>query len=86
MPPDWRQRVMQDIEAREGPLWLNLKLRSRPKHPGEFSPGPAAGLVVIVGWLILANLDWYDPWITLKPDLPALGSHAAFWLEGRRYR
>ena len=39
------------------------------------------GLAVIVGWLILANLDWYDPWITLKPDLTALESHAAFWLE-----
>ena len=38
------------------------------------------GLAVIVGWLILANLDWYDPWITLKPDLTALESHAAFWL------
>ena len=38
-------------------------------------------LAVIVGWLILANLDRYDPWITLKPDLANLGSHAAYWLE-----
>jgi len=41
----------------------------------------AVGLAVIVGWLILANLDRYDPWITLKPDLANLESHAAFWLE-----
>ena len=41
-----------------------------------------AGLAaVIVGWVILANLDWYDPYVTLKPDLPAMESHAAFWLE-----
>jgi len=41
--------------------------------------GALAGvaLAAIVGWLILANLDWYDPWITLKPDLTTLKSHAA---------
>jgi hypothetical protein len=33
-----------------------------------------------VGWLIVANLDWYDPWITLKPDMTDLKSHAGFWL------
>ena len=48
--------------------------------PENCAPWPRRGLAVIVGWLILANLDRHDPWITLKPDLAALESHAAFWL------
>ena len=80
-PPDWRQQVMQDIQAREGAHAVQPEVKIATKAPRRILSWAAAGLAVIVGWLILASLDRYDPWITLKPDLAALNSHAAFWLE-----
>jgi hypothetical protein len=81
LPPDWRHQVMQDIRARDGATAAQSEVKAAAKAPRRMLSWAAAGLAVFVGWLILANLDWYDPWITLKPDLTALGSHAAFWLE-----
>lgn len=80
-PPDWRQQVMQDIQAREGATGAQPEVKIATKAPRRILSWAAAGLAVILGWLLLANLDRYDPWITLKPDLTALESHAAFWLE-----
>ncbi len=80
-PPEWREQVMQDINSLAGPTFFPQEKKSRTMIPRRISALAAAGLAVIVGWLILANLDWYDPWITLKPDLADLESHAAFWLE-----
>jgi hypothetical protein len=81
LPPDWRQQVMQDIQARDGATAAQSKVKVATKAPRRILSWAAAGLAVCMGWLILANLDWYDPWITLKPDLTALGSHASFRLE-----
>ncbi|MDP2045486.1 MAG: hypothetical protein Q8L00_04655, partial [Deltaproteobacteria bacterium] len=80
-PPDWRQRVMQDIQARDGATVAQPEVKIATKAPRRILSWAAAGLAVIVGWLILANLDRYDPWITLKPDLANLESQGAFRLE-----
>jgi hypothetical protein len=81
LPPDWRQQVMQDIQAQDRVMTAQPEVKIATKAPRRILSWAAAGLAVIVGWLILANLDRYDPWITLKPDLTALGSQAAFWVE-----
>ncbi len=81
LPPDWRQQVMQDIQAQDGATVAQPEVKIATKAPRRILSWAAAGLAVILGWLIVANLDRYDPWITLKPDLTALESHAAFWLE-----
>ena len=80
-PPDWRQQVMQDIDSLAGPTAFPQEKKIRTMIPRRIGALAGVALAAIVGWLILANLDWYDPWITLKPDLTDLGSHAAFWLE-----
>ena len=79
--PDWRQQVMRDLDALPGSASFPPEKKIRTIFPRRILSWAAAGLAVIVGWLILANLDRHDPWITLKPDLTALESHAAFWLE-----
>jgi hypothetical protein len=81
LPPDWRQQLMEDIRARDGVTAPQPEVKIATKAPRRILSWAAVGLAVIVGWLTLANLDRYDPWITLKPDLTALDSHAAFWLE-----
>ena len=80
-PPDWRQQVMRDIDSLAGPTVFPQEKKIRTMIPRRIGALAGVALAAIVGWLILANLDWYDPWITLKPDLTALESHAAFWLE-----
>ena len=79
-PPDWRQQVMQDIDSLAGPTAFPQEKKIRTMIPRRIGALAGVALATIVGWLILANLDWYDPWITLKPDLTALGSHAGFRL------
>lgn len=79
-PPDWRQQVMQDIDSLAGPTAFPQEKKIRTMIPRRIGALAGVALAAIVGWLILANLDWYDPWITLKPDLTALGSHAGFRL------
>ena len=79
-PPDWRQQVMQDIDSLAGPTVFPQEKKIRTMIPRRIGALAGVALAAIVGWLILANLDWYDPWITLKPYMTALGSHAAFRL------
>jgi hypothetical protein len=80
-PPDWRQQVMQDISSMAGPTAFPQEKKMRTMIPRRIGALAGVAVAAVVGWLILANLDWYDPWITLKPDLAALESHGAFWLE-----
>jgi len=80
-PPEWREQMMQDISSMAGPTVFPQEKKMRTMIPRRIGALAGVALAAIVGWLVLANLDWYDPWITLKPDLTALKSHAAFWLE-----
>jgi len=80
-PPDWRQQVMQDVSSMAGPTAFPQEKKVRTMIPRRIGALAGVAVAAVVGWLILANLDRYDPWITLKPDLADLGSHAAFWLE-----
>jgi hypothetical protein len=79
-PPDWRQQLMQDISSMAGPTAFPQEKKVWTMIPRRIGALAAVAVAAVVGWLILANLDWYDPWITLKPDLAALESHGAFRL------
>ena len=79
-PPEWREQVMQDISSMAGPTTFPQEKQIWAMIPRRIGALAAVAVVAVVGWLILANLDWYDPWITLKPDLAGLQSHAAFRL------
>jgi hypothetical protein len=79
-PPDWRQRVMQDISSMAGPTTFPQGKQVRTMIPRRIGALAAVALAVIVGVLILTNLDWQDPWISLKADLAAQKTHNAFWL------
>jgi hypothetical protein len=79
-PPGWRQQVMRDIDSLAGPTAFPPEKKLWTMIPRRIGALAGVAMAVIVGWLILANLDWHDPWITLKPDLAALGSPAAFRL------
>jgi len=80
-PPDWRQHVMQDISSMAGPTTFPQAKKMRTMIPRRIGVLAGVAAAAVVGWLILVNLDWYDPWITMKPDMTALESHPAFWLE-----
>jgi len=80
-PPDWRQQVMQDIRSMAGPTAFPQEKKIRTMIPRRIGALAWVAAAAVVGWLILANLDWYDPWITLTPDMAALDSNTAFWLE-----
>ncbi len=73
-PADWRERLMRD-----------LRQKAIPEPASRISRRPlawaAAALVVIFGWLIVTNLDWYDPWIKVQPVIVFVDSRANFNLE-----
>jgi len=79
-PPGWRQQVMRDIDSLAGPTAFPREKKLWTMIPRRIGALAGVAMAVIVGWLILANLDWYDPWITLKPDMTDLGSPTAFRL------
>jgi len=79
-PPDWQQQVMQDISSMAGPTAFPQEKKVWTMIPRRIGALAGVAVAVIVGWLVVANMDWYDPWITLKPDLAALESHGAFRL------
>jgi len=80
-PLDWRQQVMRDIDSLAGPTTFPQEKKIRTMIPRRIGALAGVAMAAIVGWVILANLDRYDPWITLKRDMTALESQAAFWLE-----
>ena len=81
LPPGWRQQVMQDIESRAKSTAVPPEKKIKTIFPRRTRALAAVALAAIAGWFILTNLDWYDPWITLKPDLHVVESHTAYWLE-----
>jgi len=38
-------------------------------------------LVAVVLWFIFGSLDWYDPWIAMKPEVNVLGPRTDFVIE-----
>jgi hypothetical protein len=81
IPPDWRQQVLQDISSMAGPPAFPKEQKTRTMIYRRIGALAAVAVVAVVGWLILANLDWYNPWITLTPDRATRKSHDAFWLK-----
>lgn len=79
-PTEWREQMMQDISSMAGPIAFPQEKKMWTMIPRRIGALAAVAVVAVVGWLILVNLDWYDPWITLKPDLTDLESHGAFRL------
>jgi len=79
-PADWRQKVMQDIELAD-PAAFPKEKQSKTIIFRVAGALAALSLAVFVGWLILANIDWEDPWLSLKRDVTALESQHGFWLE-----
>jgi len=80
LPPDWRQQVMQDIKSLTKPAAFPQEKKLKTILPKRMGAWAALSLAVVVGWLILTNLDWEDPWLSLKHEVAALESHHAFWL------
>lgn len=80
-PPDWRQKVMQEIESLAKPASFPKEKKSKTIIFKGVAALAALSLAVLVGWLTLANMDWEDPWLSLQRDLIALESHSGFWLE-----
>jgi hypothetical protein len=80
-PPDWRQKVMQDIESLAKPAAFPPEKQSKPITFKAVVALTTLSLAVIVGWFILTNMDWDDPWLTLRRDMTALESRQNIWVE-----
>jgi hypothetical protein len=72
--PDWRQKVMEEVRAQ---VWL----APAPRAPRRVLAWAAAAMAVIIGWGVLTNLDWYDPWIKITPVIIFVDSRANVSLE-----
>jgi hypothetical protein len=80
-PPEWRQQVLQDIKSLPKPAAVPQEKEGVFISFKKIRLVAALSLAVFMGWLILANMDWQDPWVYLKHDKTAHKSHAAFLLE-----
>jgi hypothetical protein len=80
-PSDWRQRVMKDIHSMARPTPAPIGEPAKTRAPRRILYMAAGALATIVVWLVLANLDYYDPWITLKPVITIVEYRAEYLLE-----
>jgi hypothetical protein len=80
-PPHWQKQVMQEIRlmARWAPAPKGRAIDTQgARRILSFAAGVAVG--ALMTWLIGVNLDWYDPWITLKPATQVLDRRGEFLL------
>jgi hypothetical protein len=80
-PPHWQKQVMQEISlmAKWAPAPKGRALGTRgARIILSFAAGAAFGALIM--WLIVVHLNWYDPWITLKPATQVLDTRAEFQL------
>ena len=80
-PSDWRQQLMKDIHSMAKPAPAPIREPAKTRAPRRLLYMAAGALATIAVWLILANLDWYDPWITLKPVVTVVEYRTEFLLE-----
>lgn len=80
-PPDWRHKVMNHIRSLARPAPVQEEAVSKTFVPRKIIAGAALALACLIGWVSLSNLDWYDPWITVKPTLKILETRVEFLLE-----
>jgi hypothetical protein len=81
LPPEWRPKVMQEIESPVEPVSFPQEKQSRTIIFRAVVAMASLSLAVLVGWVIVANMDWEDPWLSLKRDVTALESPHRLWLE-----
>jgi hypothetical protein len=81
LPRHWRKQVMQEISlmARWAPAPTGRAIATQGgRRILSFAAGAAVGALLM--WLIVVHLDWYDPWITLKPAINVVERRAEFLL------
>ena len=83
-PPGWRQQLMESIRSGGRPCLLPSEQMFERPRPRRLLHVAAGALAVIVVGLILANLDWYDPYISLSPAITIVEQRAEYFLASRR--
>ena len=79
-PPGWRQQLMESIRSGGRPCLLPSAQRLERPRPRRLLYMAAGALTAIVAGLILANLDWYDPYISLSPGITIVEQRAEYFL------
>ena len=79
-PPGWRQQLMESIRSGGRPCLAPSAQGFERPRPRRLLYMAAGALTVIVAGLILANLDWYDPYISLSPGITIVEQRAEYFL------
>jgi len=79
-PPGWRQQLMESIRSGGRPCLMPSAQRLERPRPRRLLYMAAGALTAIVAGLILANLDWYDPYISLSPGITIVEQRAEYFL------
>jgi protein-L-isoaspartate O-methyltransferase len=74
--PGWRQQLMESIRSGGRPCLMPSEPMFERPRPRRLLHMAAGALAVIVAGLILANLDWYDPYISLSPAITIVEQRA----------
>jgi|WetSurMetagenome_2_1015567.scaffolds.fasta_scaffold363765_1 hypothetical protein len=83
LPPEWRQRVLEDIKAQPQPEAVPQEKESKAVVLNKFGWAAAAFSFAVLAavCLILVTLDRKDPWVALKLEKGTPASLANFRLE-----
>lgn len=71
---------MESIRSGGRPCLMPSEQRLERPRPRRLLYMAAGALTVIVAGLILANLDWYDPYISLSPAITIVEQRAEYFL------
>jgi len=79
-PPGWRQQLMESIRSGGRPCLMPSEQMFERPRPRRLLHMAAGALAVFVVGLILANMDWYDPYISLSPAITIVEQRAEYFL------
>jgi hypothetical protein len=82
LSPYWKQKLMEEILSRaRGDRTYDAESAKTMGYKKFITLATAVVIASFLVWLTVANLDFYDPWITIQPDVANVHRNIQFLVK-----